>query len=48
MGGQGQIHLAKNRNHWRAVVNIVYNAENFVITLATIIFSRKTVHGVDF
>jgi len=42
------MHLAKFRDHWRTVVNIISNAENCVITLPTISFSRKTVHAVDF
>lgn len=42
------MHLAKFRDHWRTVVNIVSNAENCVITLPTLSFSRKAVHAVDF
>jgi len=42
------MHLAKFRDSWRTVVNIVSNAENCVITLPTISFLRKAVHAVDF
>jgi len=42
------MHLAKFRDHWRTVVNIISNAENCVIALPTISLSRKIVSAVDF
>jgi len=42
------MHLAKFRDVWGTVVNIISNAENCVITLPTVSFSRKTVRAVDF
>lgn len=42
------MHLAKFRDHWRTFVNIISNAENCVITLPSIRFSRKAVYTVDF
>jgi hypothetical protein len=46
--GKDKMHLAKFRDYLRAVVNVISNSDNYVITLPTISFSRTTVYVVDF